>query len=82
MDHLRWRKNLRNFKICFGTCPTVSFFRTGSLDVGDAPASKSHQALERIEYISVVQKGQDVEEHDIWVLRDKNIDHIRKSNEY
>jgi hypothetical protein len=27
---------------------------------------KAHQAMERIDYISVVQQGRDVEEHDIW----------------
>jgi hypothetical protein len=43
---------------------------------------KYHQTLERIYYISVVQKGQDVEENDIRVLRDNNINRIRKSVEY
>jgi hypothetical protein len=43
---------------------------------------KSHQAVERIDYISVVQKGRDIEEHGIQVLRDSNIDRIRKSVEY
>jgi hypothetical protein len=38
--------------------------------------------VERIDYISAVQKGRDVEEHDIWVLRYNNIDHIRKATEY
>ena len=28
-----------NFKICDGACPAIFCFRTGSLDVGDAPAS-------------------------------------------
>jgi hypothetical protein len=35
---------------------------------------KDHQEVERIDYISAVQKGRDVEEHDIRVLRDNNID--------
>jgi ribosomal protein L1 len=39
---------------------------------------KAHQVVERIDYISVVQKGRDAEEHDIRVLRDNNIDRIRK----
>jgi hypothetical protein len=43
---------------------------------------KSHQAVERVDYINVVQKGRYVEEHDIQVLRDNNIDCIRKSVEY
>jgi hypothetical protein len=43
---------------------------------------KAHQAVEIIDYIGVVQKGRDVEKHDIWVLRDNNIDHIRKLVEY
>jgi hypothetical protein len=34
--------------------------------------------VERIDYISAVQRGQDAKEHDIRVLRDSNIDHIRK----
>jgi hypothetical protein len=40
---------------------------------------KSHQAVEIIDYISMVQKGRDAEEHNIWVLRDNNIDRIRNS---
>jgi len=43
---------------------------------------KAHQAVEKIDYINAVQKGRDVEEHDIWVLRDNNIDRIRNSAEY
>jgi hypothetical protein len=43
---------------------------------------KAHQAVERIDYINTVQKGRDVEEKGIWVLRDNNIDRIRKSVEY
>jgi hypothetical protein len=42
---------------------------------------KSHQAVERIDYISTVQKGRDPKEHDIQVLRDSNMDRIRKSTE-
>jgi hypothetical protein len=40
---------------------------------------KAQQAMERIDYISVVQKGRDTEEHDIWVLKESSIDRIRKS---
>jgi hypothetical protein len=43
---------------------------------------KAHQAVEIIDYISVVQKGRDVEDHNIRVLRDINIDQIRKVVEY
>jgi hypothetical protein len=43
---------------------------------------KTHQVVERIDYISMVQQGQDVEEHDIQVLRDSNIECIKKSVEY
>jgi hypothetical protein len=43
---------------------------------------KSHQAVERIDYINIVQQGQDAEEHDIQVLRDSSIDRINKSVEY
>ena len=43
---------------------------------------KAHQAVERIDYINSVQKGWDAEEHDIQVLRDNNIDQIRKVVEY
>ena len=42
---------------------------------------KAHQVVERIDYISVIQKDQDVEENDIRVLRDSSIDRIRKSVE-
>jgi hypothetical protein len=34
---------------------------------------KAHQSVEGIDYINAVQKGRDVEEHDIRVLRDKSI---------
>jgi hypothetical protein len=37
-----------NLKICDGACPAVSCFRVGSLDVGDAPASKTHKDLKWI----------------------------------
>jgi hypothetical protein len=43
---------------------------------------KAHQAMEMIDYISAVQQGRDAEEHDIWVLRESNIDCISKSTEY
>jgi hypothetical protein len=43
---------------------------------------KAHQAVERIDYISAVQQGRDVEEHSIWVLRDSIIDCIKKSSQY
>jgi hypothetical protein len=43
---------------------------------------KAHQVVERINYITAVQKGQDPKEHNIQVLRDNNIDRIRKSTEY
>jgi hypothetical protein len=43
---------------------------------------KAHQAVERINYINAVQQGRDTEEHDIWVLRESNIDHIKKSTKY
>jgi hypothetical protein len=43
---------------------------------------KAHQAVERIDYISVVQKGRDAKEHNILVLRDIIIDRIRNSIEY
>jgi hypothetical protein len=39
---------------------------------------KVHQAVERIDYINVVQQGRDTEEHDIRLLRDSSIDHIKK----
>ena len=42
---------------------------------------KAHQAVERIDHISMVQKGWDTEEHDIRVLRDNNIHRIRNSTE-
>jgi hypothetical protein len=34
---------------------------------------KSYQAVERIDYISTVQKGRDIEERGIRVLRDSSI---------
>jgi hypothetical protein len=43
---------------------------------------KAHQVVERIYYISAFQKGRDIKEHEIWVLRDSSIDRIRKSTEY
>jgi hypothetical protein len=43
---------------------------------------KAHQVVERIDYIIAVQKGRDAEEHDVQVLRDNNIDRIRKADEY
>jgi hypothetical protein len=43
---------------------------------------KSHQAVERIDYISAVQQDRDTEEHDIRVLRESSIDRIRKSAKY
>jgi hypothetical protein len=43
---------------------------------------KPHQAVERMDYISAVKKGRDAEEHNIRVLRESNIDHIKKSTEY
>jgi len=43
---------------------------------------KAHQAVEIIDYINRVQKGQYVEENDIRVLWDNNIDRIRKSAKY
>jgi hypothetical protein len=43
---------------------------------------KAHQEVEIIDYISTVQKGRDPEEHGIRVLRDNNIDQIRKATEY
>jgi hypothetical protein len=43
---------------------------------------KALQVVEKIDYISAVQKDRDTEEHDLRVLRDNNIDHIRKSAEY
>jgi hypothetical protein len=39
---------------------------------------KAQHAVERIKYISMVQKGSRHEEHDIQVLRERNIDHIKK----
>jgi hypothetical protein len=39
---------------------------------------KVQQAVEKIEYINVVQKGRDIEENDIWALRESNIDRIKK----
>jgi hypothetical protein len=43
---------------------------------------KVQQVKERIEYISAVQKGRDAEEHVIQVIRESNIDCIKKSTEY
>jgi hypothetical protein len=43
---------------------------------------KSHQVVEMIDYISTIQKGWDTEENKIRVLRDNNIDRIRKAIEY
>jgi hypothetical protein len=43
---------------------------------------KAYQAVERIDYISAVQKGRDTEEHGIRVLMDNNISRIRKAVEY
>jgi hypothetical protein len=43
---------------------------------------KAHQVVEIIDYISVVKKGRDAKEHDIRVLREKNIAHVRKSDAY
>jgi hypothetical protein len=40
---------------------------------------KAHQALERIDYISEIQKGRDSEEHGIRVLMDSSITRIRKA---
>jgi hypothetical protein len=43
---------------------------------------KVQQAVERTEYINTVQKGRDVEEHDIQVLMESSVNCIRKSTEY
>jgi len=43
---------------------------------------KANKVVEMIDYISAVQKCWDAEEHDIRVLRDNNIDQIRKEGEY
>jgi hypothetical protein len=43
---------------------------------------KAHQAVERIDYINTVHKGQDAKENGIRVLRDSSIDRIRKEVEY
>jgi hypothetical protein len=43
---------------------------------------KYHPMVERIYYISTVQKGRETKEHSIWVVRDNNIDCIKKSAEY
>jgi hypothetical protein len=43
---------------------------------------KSHQAIEIIDYISMMQQGRDAEEQDIRVLRESIIDCIRKLVEY
>jgi hypothetical protein len=39
---------------------------------------KVQQAMEKIEYINVVQKGRDIKEHEIRVLRESSTDHIKK----
>jgi hypothetical protein len=43
---------------------------------------KSHQEVERIDYINMIQKGRDAKEHDIQVMRDSSIDRIRKAAKY
>jgi hypothetical protein len=43
---------------------------------------KSNQSVERIDYINVVQHGRYAKDHDIWVLKESNLDHIKKSVEY
>jgi hypothetical protein len=43
---------------------------------------KVHQSMERIDYISMMQQGRDVEEHGIQVLRESSIERIRKLGEY
>jgi hypothetical protein len=43
---------------------------------------KAHQAVERIDYINAIQWGLDTKEHNIRVLRDSNIDRIKKSAQY
>jgi hypothetical protein len=43
---------------------------------------KAHQVVERIDYINMIQKGREVEDHDIRVLRDKIIGQIRKETKY
>jgi hypothetical protein len=43
---------------------------------------KEHQAVERIDYNNAFQQGRDAEENNIWLLRESNIDRIKKSNEY
>jgi hypothetical protein len=40
----------------------------------------AYQAVKIIDYISMVQKGRDAEEHDIQVLRDNNIDQKGKQS--
>jgi hypothetical protein len=43
---------------------------------------KVQQAVERVDYIGVVQQGRDKEEHDIWLLNESSLDRINKSVEY
>jgi hypothetical protein len=43
---------------------------------------KAQQIMERVDYIGAVQQGRDIEEHDIQVLKESNLDHIRKLTEY
>jgi len=43
---------------------------------------RAQQAMEGVDYISVVQQGQYIEEHDIWVLKERNLDRINKLAEY
>jgi hypothetical protein len=43
---------------------------------------KKHQDVERIDYINIVQRGRDAKEHSIRVLRESNIDRVKKSTEY
>jgi hypothetical protein len=40
------------------------------------------QVVERVDYIGVVQQGWDTEESDIQVLKESNLDRIRKSTKY
>jgi hypothetical protein len=43
---------------------------------------KSQQAVERVDYISAVQQGQETKEYGIRVLKESNLDCINKSVEY
>jgi hypothetical protein len=43
---------------------------------------KEKQAMERVNYISVFQQVQDIEENDIRVLKERSLDRINKSTEY